>query len=428
MSTLQELLNLGLVPIGPDDSVFEKIKTASSVFVEKLRENPGLLIPSTLIALDCDVDEDALLFSLVEELLMNEWNTLRNTHVNRPRELLRSIIIDALSEATSASAEAAGAVWSTAASRLRHGQVSIGKAKRVVETILSSASDCAETEAINRARLVAPTAKIRRRKKTVPDSVSLSVDASIEEDELIMKVVRAAGPSNREGESLNDPNPYWPNTPDEWSYEFAPRMTGAVVDAVNLGIDRLIKSLEEKIPGEFVSFEGRLRDRLREVVQYHRTSQMRLDVLWWSESLYSPSRQIGYRDLPSSVAAVASAVDLAAIVPPLAPASVCYVLFETVHRIARILSATGDQSVVNHLGDLSCANVDFSGNLSDSMTDDSYVPLLRLVADASTGRRVSLQEIHSRAGVDGNKDLSVPEFAMWIFRDLQAQRLVDELR
>ena len=428
MSALQELLNLGLVPIGPDDSIFGRIKATSSAFVEKLKEEPSLLIPAALIALDRDVHEDAPLFSFVEELLIEKWNTLRNTHGNRPRELLRSIIIDALSEATSANAEAAGAVWNAAASRLRHGHVSIGKAKHVVQGILNRASDCAETEAVNRTGLVVPTSKIRRMKESVSGSASASVNVAIEEDEVIMKVVRAAGPSNREGETLNDPNPNWPDSADEWSYEFAPRMTAAIVDAVNLGIDRVIKSVGEEILEELVAHENRLTDQLREVAQYHRTSQMRIDVLWWSESLYSPSRQLGYRDLPLSVAAVAAAVDLAAIVPPLAPASVCYVLFETVLRIARGLSATAEQSIVSHLENLSCAKMDFGDYLSGSITDDSYVPLLCLVAEASTGRRVQLEQLHLRAGVDGNKDLSASEFAMWIFRDVQARRLVDELR
>ena len=426
MSALQELLNLGLVRIGPDDSIFERIKATSSAFVQKLREEPSLLIPATLIALDGDVHEEAPLFALIEELLIQEWNTLRNTHVNRPRELLRSIIIDALSEASSSSAEAAGVVWNAGASRLRHGHVRIGKAKHVVREILNSASDRAETEAVHRAGLVGPISEISR-KTPVSGSASLSVDAAIEEDEVIMNVFRAAGPSNREGKTLNDPNPNWPNGADEWSYEFAPRMTVAIVDAVNLGIDRLIKSFGEKIPGELISFENRLREQLREVVQFHRTSQLRLDVLWWSESLYSPSQRLGYRDLPPSVAAVAAAVDLAAIVPPLAPASVCYVLFEAVLRISGILNDTGDRPIVNHLENLSSAKIDFGGELLDSITEDSYVPLLCLIAEASTGRGVLLEELHFRTGVDGSRDLSAPEFAMWIFRDIQARRLVDEL-
>ena len=99
MSTLQELLSLGLVPIGSDDSVFGKIEAASAALVEKLKENRSLLIPATLIALDHDIHEDAPPLPLVEKLLIEEWRTLRNTHVNRPRELLRSITIDALAEA-----------------------------------------------------------------------------------------------------------------------------------------------------------------------------------------------------------------------------------------------------------------------------------------------------------------------------------------
>ena len=427
MSTLQELLNLGLVPIGPDDSVFGKIKAASSAFAEKLKENPSLLIPATFIALARDLHEDAPPFPLVEELLIEEWNTLRNTHVNRPRELLRSIIIDALSEAIGSTTEAAAAVWNAAASRLRHGQVCIGKAKEIVERILIEASDRAETEAVSRAGLVVPTYKRSRKKKPVSGK-SWTIDGTIKEDEIVRKVVRAAGPYDRDGQSLNDPNQYWPNSPEEWSYEFAPRMATAIVDAVNLGIKRLIASLGEKIPGEIVEYEKQLRDQLRGVTQYHSTSQMRIDVLWWSESLYSPSCQVGYRELPLSVAAVAAAMDLAAIVPPLVPASVCYVLFETVHRIARTLNATEDQPIVSYLDSLCCAGIDFGDGVSGSITDDSNVPLLCLVAEASSGGRFSSEGLRLRSGIDGDMSLSAAEFAMWVFRDLQARRLVDELR
>jgi hypothetical protein len=91
---LQELLNLGLVDIGSDDSRFEKMQAAGAALVEKLKAEPSLLVPATLIAIDTDVDEDEPLFSLVEELVVAEWKTMRNTHVNRPRELLRSIIVN----------------------------------------------------------------------------------------------------------------------------------------------------------------------------------------------------------------------------------------------------------------------------------------------------------------------------------------------
>ena len=84
MSTLQELLNLGLVAIGSDDSRFAKMEAAGAALVKHLLSNPALVIPATLIAIDCDADENDPILTLVDEQLANEWKTIRNAHVNRP--------------------------------------------------------------------------------------------------------------------------------------------------------------------------------------------------------------------------------------------------------------------------------------------------------------------------------------------------------
>ena len=97
MSTLQELLNLGLLDIGSDDSRLTKMEATGAVLVKHLLSNPALVIPATLIAIDRDADENDPILTLVDEQLVNQWKTIRNTHVNSPRELLRSIIIQALS-------------------------------------------------------------------------------------------------------------------------------------------------------------------------------------------------------------------------------------------------------------------------------------------------------------------------------------------
>lgn len=428
MSTLQELLNLGLVPIGGEDSRFEKVQSASSDLVADMNQDPSILIPATLIALDGDAREDARLFSLVEDLLIRHWNTLRNTHVDRPCGLLRSIIIDALTQVERSTPEIAGVIWNTAASRLRHRQVSIGKPADLVKTLLQTASRHAEAEAVSRAGLVSPTSKTSRSKTPTSKNTSLSVHDPIAEVDVLMHVVRAAGPSDEQGEAPSDPNPYWPNSPDQWSYAFAPRMAAAIVEAVNLGSSRLVESLGDKVSSYLASYADQYKDLLRQTAQYHKASQMRLEVLWWSEALYSPSRQVGYRDLPLSVAAVTAALDLAAIVPPLAPASVCYILLETVGRVARTLDITEDQSIVSHLQCLSSATRDFGSHFEDSIIDDSYVPLQCLAAEASHGRDISEEELRFRAGIDGTVLLSAGELAMWIFRDSQARRLVDDLQ
>ena len=64
-------------------------------------------------------------------------------------------------------------------------------------------------------------------------------------------------------------------------------MATAIADAVNLGIARLVDSLSEEIPTYLMGYENQMKDQLRGMAQFHKASQMRLDVLWWSTSLYS---------------------------------------------------------------------------------------------------------------------------------------------
>ena len=58
MLTLQELLNLGLVDIGSDDSRLTKMEATGTVLVKHLLGNPALVIPATLIAIDREADAD----------------------------------------------------------------------------------------------------------------------------------------------------------------------------------------------------------------------------------------------------------------------------------------------------------------------------------------------------------------------------------
>jgi hypothetical protein len=434
MAILQDLLNVGLVEIGSEDSRFERIQAAASALATRFKAEPRLLVPATLVCLDDDIDEDDPMFVLVEELVIAQWKTLRNTHVNRPRQLLRSVIIDALATTIDSNAMAAGVAWYTAASPLRHRQVRLGKAHEVVERLLKNASHIAEAEAVVRAGLSAPTAREDNIQEATEDKVSLNINSTIKDDEIIVGVARAAGPQYAPKPNLENPNPHWPQQAPQWVNEFVPRMTAALVNAVNLGTSRLAQSLSENLAGPLSVFEkklaiglselGQLRD---ETLQSYQASRMRLDVLWWSEALYSPSLQVGYRDLPLSVASVAAAVDLVTIVPALAPASVCHILGETVHRLARILNGDGALPIITYLHALADAKTNFGDGLPNSTTNEVRSPLLGLVGEASTGSRIPAEVLRLRAGVDGALQLSPAEFATWVFRDLQARRLVEGL-
>ena len=429
MSILQELLNLGLVDIGADDSRFEKMQAASESLSARLGEEPALLIPSTLVALDHDVDENDPVFDVVEELVLAQWKTMRNTHANRPRELLRSVLLDALSRYIDGKPQAAGVVSYTAAGPVRHGQAKLGKEAAIVERLINGAWRAAETEAVRCAGLL-PAPKLIRPKKVSAKPPTISISAAVSDDELVESVARAAGPQYPHGHPLPDPNPQWSNSNHNWSHHFSPRMASALARSVNLGTARLTASLGSALSSYLNDLEERVADQLAKVADVSaattastEASLLRLEVLWWSEALFSPSLGLGYRDLPLSVAAVSTAIDLTNIVPPLAPTSVIYVLGEAVHRVAGVKGG-GAGSLGSYLDGLG-----EDGALVDALPMRSgagRVPLLELVSEAAAGSALTKDEIAARSGVDADLQLSAADFAMWVFRDLQARRLVEE--
>lgn len=429
---LQELLNLGLVDIGSDDSRFTKMESAATQLARRFVESPSLLIAATLIALDENIEENEPFFDLVEDLVIAEWNTLRNTHVNRPRQLLRSIAISALTSAVHEDAERSAIVWNTAASRLLHDQTSLGKTSVLLTQQLEVAYSTAEREALRRAGMVVVTPKKERRKapaSSAPAAPSLS--GSIENEDVLQDIARAAGPKLPEYPEIDDPNPHWPNQqPPHWPQGFTPRMAEALVKAVNLGTARLAESITIELATHITAMEGHLEKALRQVeslqaklAKSEAARRMRLDVLWWSQARYSPSQKAAYSTLSCASVALVAAIDLTAMVPPLAPASVTHVLGETV------AACTGDkrQSVLKHLEELkeSSSLIELDNILSRGDAKEVRVPLLAVAAEAANGSIVSEHDLRVRAGVEPELMLEPADFAMWLFREIQARRIAE---
>ena len=417
MSTLQDLLNLGLLDIGSDDSRFTKMEATGEVFVKHLLSNPDLVIPATLIAIDRDADEDDPILTLVDEQLVNKWRTIRNTHVNRPRELLRSIIIHALSVLGTDNPKMAALIWQTAFSPTNHGQARLGKEGELFRKLLQNFQKRAEDESTVRDHFSEPPLKKPRDRKAIKSYKDL------EDEDLITEIGSSAGPHDSDGNSFETPNPHWSNEVPHWSYEFTPRITAALVKAVNLGMNRVLVPIDKEIQSQRNELEQRLTSHL-EAIQLRAVG--RLDVLWWSEAKYSPALRQGYREMQRAVAAVTMAHDLSMLVPAMAPTSVTYVLGEAVAAIARYDSEPESYSIETLLDTLRTSNSDLREVIHDTTTN-GRVPLFELVAKTIRGDRIAHEDISGRTGINPELKISLPDFSMWMFRDIQARRLVEEL-
>lgn len=419
MSTLQDLLNLGLLDIGSDDSRFTKMEATGEIFVKHLLSNPELVIPATLIAIDRDADEDDPVLTLVDELLVNEWRTIRNTHVNRPRELLRSIIIHALSVLGTDNPKMAALIWQTAFSPTNHGQARLGKEGELVRKLLQDFQRRAEDEATARDPFSeSPLEKLRDRKpiKSYKD---------LEDKDLITDIGRSAGPEDSAGNPLETPNPHWSNAAPHWSYEFTPRITAALVKAVNLGMKRVLVPIHKELQSQRNELEQRLTSHW-DAIEMRGVS--RLNVLWWSEAKYSPALRQGYREMQRAVAAVTMAHDLSMLVPAMVPTSVTYVLGEAVAAISQYDPEPESCSIETFLDTLCTSNSDLREVILDRTTTNGRVPLFELVAKVIGGHRIPREDVSGRTGINPELTISLPDFSMWMFRDIQARRLVEELR
>ena len=101
-----------------------------------------------------------------------------------------------------------------------------------------------------------------------------------------------------------DPNPHATNEGIPWLHAFAPRITAALVKAMNLGSQRLSASLSKTLVTYLGIVEERLTNEVHQAAQLytdisksHNASRMRLDVLWWTEVLYSPLLSHSYREM-----------------------------------------------------------------------------------------------------------------------------------
>lgn len=155
---------------------------------------------------------------------------------------------------------------------------------------------------------------------------------------------------------------------------------------------------------------------------HRRTEQLRLDALWWSEALYSPTLGQSYRELKPEVAALVMAQDLLQVVSLPAPASVAHLLAETVQRLPSagyeikkpirewlelLRQCTGKPA-------LEFAAVPKNGRLS----------LRDIFAWAVSDQTWDTTQALQQAGIEAAHEISLPALARALFRQEQACRLV----
>jgi hypothetical protein len=422
---LLRFLQTGLINVGGDDGKLEKLKETAVVLAESFKEKPRQALDFALIAFDPDAPAEAPAVIATIDALKSRWNTYVNTFSGTPILVLRAIMLDALVGAAEEDDAVAIALASAARNVLPFmalgsegeiwGDVIADVEKRVDQR---AEADWATPDSIKVAALDFPRI----------EPIRLDIEsAKVDREALISVFQGAAGPHSSTGPTGGNPN--WPGGNQPWVTEFGNRMAAAVGNAIeDASVDIPPIAFDEPLSQLATAVSSHVDSVLTAISGATAGLQRRTRLLWWKEAMFSPCSRVSYRELTNSNAAALMAFDLSEQLPQFSPASVPAFLRETVRRLGEhdhdakipVRRLLEDSVSDKHLTCL----VNAAARLTE--TPKGRGPLLALVGHCSSRTLPSGDEFRRLTGVAEDTELTVSEWATWIFRELQALRALSE--
>ena len=329
---ISDFLAAGLFDgVDGDDSRITKMEKAAENLAIELKDNPPKLIRAILAGIDPDIPEEDPAIQEAMEALTNEWKAVGSVYTDTPINLLRAILIEACSQTSDD--KNSSVLWLTLADTMPY--IKLGKEQSSINDFVVALAKCSEGLAIT----VPDIKKSHRKRSLKPSEAKSAATYVVDRKILTEKIAASVGPQTEGGVALTNSNQYWSNQQQRWSWEFTTRFAPLLADSLDKVGASLTKQLTELSENQLQIVSDEINDQrlwiqsiAKSIDGKSQAEQTRLDALWWSEALYSPSITKSYRELPLEIAAVSMAIDLVNIVAKPTPASVGYLLAESVNK------------------------------------------------------------------------------------------------
>ncbi len=310
---LLRLLKAGLLEaLGDDDQRRERAEAAAVATGEWL----GLagrphLASAVVLAIDESGEPDGAAFCYAEQRLLHEWPTLRNVYQERPKELLRAIVLQGVYKTVAADPDLAAATWYVTRT-VRDMSISAGRWAPVVEDVIGDIDRAVHERLVEEWAPTMPRSKLRM-PRTSPDDAELSEVKSIEQLH----------------EALD---PYKSNIGAH--YDEVLMVLGEQVPPV---LDELAGAVRARLGkgGAMEAIAAALGPDLQELLAQQarivEASRLREVLLWWRLAGRSELVGVRYGQIEDAATrALAAAGDLHQLCPPVTPEAVEHLLADVV--------------------------------------------------------------------------------------------------
>lgn len=430
---LLKFLSKGLIDVGGDDDKLGRLRQTAADLAGILEKSPAKASSFALVAFDPDVPAVDPTIAEVEDALRKRWETYVNTFAGTPVAVFRAMLLDALIGACEKNDTVAAAFVASARNVLPF--MEVGEEREiwadVVGEIERKVEERADREWATPASIVVPDVKFESASEA---EIRIS-SGKVNRSSLSKKLQAAAGPqfnSPDQGQVDTEGNPHWPHhDPENWLYEFGTRTAEAVGDAINRAIGGLsVEGVDLPVFTQNMTrvMSEQLTTTLQAVSSATDGIQRRTNLLWWKEALFSPSVRKSYREMSTFEAAVLMAFDMHRHISTFSPASVAAFLRETVIAlptmdqdervvIRELVEKTRDASILEKLRTE-------AGNLVSAPVGRSSI--LGLIGHSEAVPQIDDGRFRDFVGVKPDIALTLPDWSVWVFRELQAARATAE--
>jgi flagellar biosynthesis/type III secretory pathway protein FliH len=408
---LQELLILSKVDIDDSEERFGHLNKAASDIADYLRANPNETIAHVLVALNPETPEDDPVFDHAEQAVTEQWKLLRKRYQDRPRELLRPVVLAAIDRASSDNIGVFTAAALTASSILYH--VGTHRDDGTVTRIVEGWAAAVEETAVKswQTRLLLPEPP----KPEAAPTTGLQVSQFSAEGFLPSIDMPAA--------------PNFQSFPG-WATAFSPKISVALAATANSVTAEIAKAYTRAVEQQFQAVANAMtkyaefaQNVAKATEEGQRAALLRLDLLWWKEALYSPSAKKSYRAIPAPGVALLMAEDILARIRIPAPQSVVAYLREAIAAVQND-ARSAKSSLADWLQRLH-PGTPVSAIVAPPEARKGRVSLGYVLRKALHAK-VSVEELRISTGLDPTLEISLADLGAWYFCDRQAEQAVAE--
>ncbi|PCI26488.1 MAG: hypothetical protein COB67_09990 [SAR324 cluster bacterium] len=415
---LQNFLKTGLFDIGGADDRLEKLKKSIDDLENIFKNDYSLLSKYTLVAIDPNISDTEPALITTEEIVIKHWEMLRSQYSDMPRNILRGVILNALNNVGSNDPIAARIIYLSALNFYPYAK--LNQEKELVKTLLTAFGDIAEENAVEAWSLTeeVPSLKMSTLKLNDFKLGNIKINKTQLREDMYDSVQTAENGhgSNHGGAS-------------EWGDSFADKSSKGIATVLDSAFSKFNEALpataiETPINKFFTAFKKSLDENLKTSFQSLKSVERRSKLLWWKETLYSPSLKKSYRGLDINLLPILMGIDLNNQIIEVTPISVDYLLRDTLF-------------LLNDKKDEPIKFIDFFKNISEDSCKAILKPLLEL--NEEEGRisitdfiallvndRISINDFQSRTGIEEKATSSMGEIAVSVLHDLLVQRLGTE--